>query len=278
CLEQGDYAEAQTHLQKALALAGEMGQKVAQAEALYHLGRIAIEQNHLDEAQQQLEQAQALFTETADARGMARTLYLLADVEYYRRNYLEADLLARQALSMQSEKEDAYGRIQTLRLLADIALHGQNDLPKSKGYLERAINLSHHQQNEGELAVGLYASAEIFRQQGHLDEALAQAQQALILLVKMGDRKSQSQVLYRVSLIQADRSEYSNALSAGLESLELCRQLNDTQGMIYVLAHLGEVSKNLGYAERAQETWRKALALANEIQHPMVAWLQERLG
>jgi hypothetical protein len=94
----------------------------------------------------------------------------------------------------------------------------------------------------------------------------------------MGDRKNEARALYRLSLIDLDRHDYAAARHNATISLELCRQLQDKWGTVYVAHHLGEVYEQLHQSARARDLWLEAFALAESLQHPLTETLRERVG
>jgi hypothetical protein len=72
--------------------------------------------------------------------------------------------------------------------------------------------------------------------------------------------------------------DYETALQHDLLSLELCKELGDQWGTVYILRHIGKIYMNLEQPDRARKTWLQALDVAQSLQHPIVESLQELLG
>ena len=278
CIEQGDYAEATRHLQNSLELYRALGDQRGLADAQFGLARIALEQADYARAEELLADSQSIYEELGDSIGLGGVRYQQANVQFNHQHWAEAHELARRALDLQQLAGEPDSVLATLRLLADIALHGMADTARAEEYCRRTLALCDERRNVGERAAALYTLAEVHRLDGRTDEAGREAEAALQLFKAMGDRQSQARALYRLSLLEADRQDYAGAQRTGARSLELCRQLNDRWGLVYVAHHLGEVCAQLQQPDRARELWLEAQRVAEELGHPLMAALRERAG
>jgi predicted ATPase/DNA-binding CsgD family transcriptional regulator len=87
---QGRYADAREHYQSALALARQVGDDFAAANALYALGGVETNQEHYELARPLLEQSLELFHRLADGTGMCGANYFLGIVCYGQSDYATA--------------------------------------------------------------------------------------------------------------------------------------------------------------------------------------------
>lgn len=99
----------------------------------------------------------------------------------------------------------------------------------------------------------------------------------MALAKQMGDRKQQAHFLYRMSRIDRDDAQYETALRESQQSLQLCRELGDHLGEIYIQDYLGQIYAQLGKEAEAQQAWSDALSLAEAMNHPLVEVLRHRL-
>lgn len=278
CIEQADYAEAQSHLTHSLTVYRQLGDTAGTAGAQFQLARIAIERAAYAEAHDLLAECQRLYEALNDECGLAGVRYRQAWLAFYARDFAAAEQLALRALAAQDANVDTTGRILTLQLLADITLHGQGDFARAEQYCAQALAACDAARNDSERAAVLFSLAEVHRLQGQIDLARSEAEHVLQLFKEMGDRKSQARALYRLSLLAADRSEWESARSYGTVSLDLCRDLQDNWGEVYVAHHLGQVQLHLQHADVAQILWQRALALAEPLNHPLIETLRERVN
>jgi tetratricopeptide (TPR) repeat protein len=284
CIEQGDYDEACEHLQQSLDLSKRIEYQAGIANAQFDLARIDLEQSDFAGARTRLEQSQQIRRELEDTLGIAATLHDLANVEYFCRNFDLAASYARDALTIEQASDAKRDMIKTLRLLAQSALQSEDSLQLAQEYGALAIKYCQELGDQGELAATLRSMAEISRRQHELDEAKKYADQSLSLLRLLGDRKSQARVLYTSSLISIDkyqaggaRSDWEAAQRAATASLNLCIELDDRLGMMYLLTQLGDIYKSSHDEIRAREFWSKANDIALSLNQQFEAEIRARL-
>jgi tetratricopeptide (TPR) repeat protein len=99
------------------------------------------------------------------------------------------------------------------------------------------------------------------------------------VLQKLGDRRSQAQVHFKLSQINRTVGDYEEAQKAAYQSLEFCRQLKDDLGTAFVARLLGDLFYDLDQREKASEIWHRSLKLAEKLQHSqLLQSLQDRLS
>lgn len=275
CIEQANYDEAHAHLTRSLAVYQQLSDAAGSAGAQFDLARIAIERAAYAEARQLLAKCQRLYAALHDERGLAGVQYRQAWLAFDARDFATGETLALQALAAQETQADTTGRILTLQLLADITLHGLTDFARAEQYCAQALAVCDETRNDSERAAVLFSMAEVHRLQGQIGLARREAKHVLQLFKQMGDRKSQARALYRLSLLEADRSEWESAKTYGTLSLDLCRQLRDGWGEVYVAHHLGQVYAQLRHIDLARALWAAALSVAAPLAHPLTEALRE---
>jgi predicted ATPase/DNA-binding SARP family transcriptional activator len=276
CIEQGDYDEAETLLEKSLDVAEKNADQRNAAYAQYDLAWVAIERSQISEAAQLLSASRAIFETLNEATGLAHTAYRQATVEYYYLHFDEAEQLAREALHLHESASNLRACLPPLRLLAAIAMHAHGDYAEAEQHGLRAIQLSKKTHDDAELAAALDSLAETHRRQGNLKTARQEAARSFDLFKILGARKLQAHLLLRLSLIDADLGALERALEEAQRSLQLCQDLQDPWGAVYIQDHLGEIYQRLGKTAQAHALWAEALSLATQLQHPLLSKLQTR--
>jgi hypothetical protein len=103
--------------------------------------------------------------------------------------------------------------------------------------------------------------------------------QALALSRAVGNRPGEAASLdslgYAYHLRLGSHREAAVCLS-GAQDLFLA--LGDRYNRAVTLVHLGDAQRGNGRAADAQQTWRQALAILEDIRHPEAAEVRERLG
>lgn len=278
CIEQGEYEEAEKQLKHSLELSTRSDDQHGVAYVKYDLARLSLERSDHARASQLLNESLSTLEQTQDQTGIAEVLHTMAWLEFDYRHIELASTLAQRALKLREQIQDPLRRVLTLHLLADIALHGKSDLAGAERFCLEAQALCLQLHVDDELAAILNTLAEIHRLQGQLTQARSESEESLVLARHMGSRKSQAHYMFRLSKIDADATRLTLALQEGLQSLSLCRTLEDSWGTVYVLEHLGQVYLLLQQPARARDMWAEALTLAQELNHPSAQSLRERLA
>lgn len=276
CIDQGDYAEAEEHLQHGLQTSREVNDEYGIANALFLLGRVAVERSEYDAAQKYLTESQTIRERIGDRAGVAETLYMQARIKYRSFNYLDTEKFALQALEIQESQRISQSYIVTLRLLA-ISASDKGDNNLAKEYIQRALKTSIETQDASEQAAAFYNASIIFRREQNLNSSLEYAERSLSFLNRMGDRKAKANVLNQISRIYADLNETASAIRYGQESLQLYKELKDRQGITIISLHLGDILETSGQRERACQLWSEALPFAASVKHPLATALEEKL-
>ncbi len=294
CLVQAEYTEAESHLSRSLEVSREAGDREGQAHALNLLGRLKTERAELAAAETYLAESLRLREELGDKRRIAETLRYQARLYRDNSNPLAAEQLLHRALGLELEAGAHSDMIRTLGLLADTYCEldaeaarrlpaespDRNFLELARSYAQRALDLGEELQDESDLVPVLETFSAILQRQGDLVGARQHTERALSLLRSTGQRNMQAVGWYELSRLEAQLENYPAALHAAQQSLDLCRQIHDAWGTVFVLRHVGEVFSLQGQAEQARAYWQEALDLAHSFSstHPMMDVLQERLG
>lgn len=279
CIEQGDYEEAKEHLKRSLALSQIIEDMDSVARAQLYLGHNAYDWGKLPEALKWLTEALVVWGRQPDRHEYATALYLLGMVELDYDRLDRAEQYGRQALSTQVATQDETGKMRTLTLLAEVAYRQYQD-DTAQEYCQQALEIGQRLKNLPELADTSYTLCKILRDKGLLEDALETALKTLAISKMTGDRRLQAQVLLQTVRIHAALGDYEAAIQQGQLGLTLCREIDDRMGIVWLKSDLGEVHHLLKQDEMAAQIWAEALEFAenNNIDHPRLSWLRERLG
>lgn len=273
CVEQYDYAEAETLLSEGLARWETLGQSGEAAHVQYHLARIALEQADYDKAEQLLATSQQHFTANSDQVGLSITLNQQALLAY-RRGYLsEAKALCSQVLALDNAADLFAARLPTLRLLADIALEEQNFVVAEQ-YCNQSLTLCEELHNRSELAAVYYSLTVVARCQEKLDTAQTFAHKAIEQCDLTGNRGAKAMTLHELSRIYVRVGEYTLATNSSEEGMNLLLSIPDNFNLVYILRQLGEAYHAAGRLDNAQNSWQAAFTLAQSQNHPLTEQLQ----
>jgi len=287
CVEQNDYAEGKLHLAEALEISRAENDAAGMAQASYQLGYCAVEEAEWGEAERLLTVCQDLYAQLGNQLGLAEAIFEQARVCYHRDQLAEAIRLATQALDIQTTFRQENNQIRVLRLLANSCVEQRFNEPRAEAalleqgwaYCQQALKLCEQTQNQDELALVMRSLASIAKLRGDVDSALKYVRRSLALQKHKGNRRDQSIALYELGMIYIKARQYALALEASQQSLQLCQQLQDAFGEVYISTTIGDAYHGLGEPARACEIWRAALIQAKQFAspHPQISALQQRL-
>jgi tetratricopeptide (TPR) repeat protein len=277
CIEQSDYAEAEEYLKESLGIGRLFTEQALAGDALYYLGWLEAERANYSTSQAHLQASRAIREQLGDSAGIAATLHREAKNYYELGQYAEAKHLGQRVLDNAAAVQ-IKTHIKTLRVLADVHM-AEKDYIQAEALSQTALQLCEASQDRIELALVLYSLATIAHYQNLASVAQTYAERSLEIFIRIGDRKSQAQVLYLLGANYADQGDYAGAFKVGQHSLQLCQELEDVWGMIYVRLFLGGISKQLHDPAGAHAQWQIALTQAEGLtaSHPLVETLRERL-
>lgn len=279
CLRQGDYDEAQSHLERGCARFVAGGDIHSASLAQYELADIAREQGDLPRARALTQESLRVWQDAeAETVELAAILYKLADIDYAAGRHETARQAARRALAICEALGDQPWRVKALQLLAAIAIT-LREYDQAEAHCRGAMALCEALGDQRGLAFILYNLATVYQRRGD-DPAQARrhAEEALNYFEAMGDRRAQAQVLRTLCQLDADLGDYAAALTKAERSLALCEALGDVWGQVFLLAQLGDLRQAIGQVKPAWTYWRQALTLAADRDHPLTPSLQARLA
>ncbi|MEM7134613.1 MAG: tetratricopeptide repeat protein [Chloroflexota bacterium] len=277
-LEQAKDAQAAILLERSLNICRQIGDPKEEAEALYYLGRLAVEQKEFAQGQVWLEACRTILHSIDDQAKLAHTYYIEADGPYYEGDYEKAKQLGEKALEIHLAQEDYLGCIQCLGLLADCATK-QAQYAIAEGHCEKALAFCAQIDDQVELPVILYTYGEVMRLQREYATAVEHLQQALKILTRMGDKRTKARTLHRLGRVELDRNEIDQAIQAVNESYQINQELRNEWNQILDLDFRATIHEIENEREAARNCWHKAWVLCNQFEyHPLKEQLGERFG
>jgi DNA-binding SARP family transcriptional activator len=261
CIEQGDYPEAQEHLEESLRLfETHVGDPLRAADVRLALGRVAMEVSQFDQAESWLVEAQQIFEAARDQQRVAKVLYRYASVAYRLNDFGRAQELCEAAVG----HLDGEDLLPALELLASIHLnHDRLDIAEQ--YLVQLQTISEQLYDKMFLAVVGQKFARLYRQRHDFAEAARYLRHSLDQYRQMGDRKSEAYVLFDLSLISEQQADYGRGIELANECLGIFTLFADTYNMMNTQLHLGDLYHAQHENDGAQSWWAASLALAESL-------------
>jgi len=267
CSEQGELAQAERLLARALQEAQAQENWEVISEALFHLTRFYADRGEYEEADQYLTECYFATQQLQDESKLAGVLVKRADLLYRNEGFRQAEQLCQQALTIQKQAEDIPGMLSTLRLLSDIANAEQNYL-LAQQYGQQSLTIAEGAGRSSELAEALFTLATTARYRQAFDQAWAYAEEAHKCFERMGNQAFLASTRYEQCVILKLTHRLPEALAKGLDSLALMTTLQDEFNRVYCLYHLTDIYQKLHQLEEAARLWHTGYELALALHHP----------
>jgi DNA-binding SARP family transcriptional activator len=182
----------------------------------------------------------------------------------------------RQAFDLQSRSGDRLGQA---RGHFDIgwALARQNRHAEAVPHAEQAMGLyraAGHRRGE---AQALNTLAWSRAQLGDYDQALSYAQQALALFQELDDVVWQAATWDTLGYAHHQLNHHSQAILCYGQALEMFSRLGDRYEQADTLIRLGEAHHRAGNRDAGNASWRQAVDILNDLDHPDAERLRGRL-
>jgi len=276
CVEQAAYDEAILHLQRSLQLYTQQQNAKGIADTQFLLGWIAFEKGDMEQSRQLLSECQQLRSQLNDAAGIALAQHNLARIAFSEGQYQEAIRLDKLALEQEANLDQkTLSQVLCYLSFSYVCL---NNLELAQSYCDRALVVANTMQDLGEIAVAQHANADLAIRKGDFETARKSAQQSLQILAVIGDRKAQANVIFGQCYCEKVAGQYPIALQHGQKSATLYRELGDRWSLVRPLLYIGDIYNAMEQVEFAQSSWHEALNIANEVNHPLVDLLKQRLN
>ena len=106
------------------------------------------------------------------------------------------------------------------------------------------------------------------RARGRYQEALALAEESLVLARQANDDVAVAYALFRLGLILRERGEFTRAKAAYEECLACYKALGDANGVAFALLGRGDIARDQGEVAMVEEYCSQSLAQCQELARP----------
>ncbi|GAB4157085.1 MAG: BTAD domain-containing putative transcriptional regulator [Candidatus Promineifilaceae bacterium] len=202
----GRFYEARQAYHWASAAAAQQPDEAAAARIWLQWGQACLRQGDYREAQTYLERSYALFVASGDQRGASTARYELADIA-----------------------------------------QEQGNLPQARAWVQETLAIWQQASAETpELAALLYKLADIDYGEGRHQIARQEAQQALVICEKLGDRPWGIKALRLLATIAITLKEYDEAETHCRRALAWCEESGDQSASAFILYNLATIHQRRG--------------------------------
>lgn len=248
-----------------LAIACELGDLDAEAEALRNLARHLIQLGRPAEAQKYHQRSLEIIRKVGNAEAESRTVNSTGVATMYAGDPLTALGLHEQALSL--------ARGVGHREQAHRCLNGRGIARWALGLLDESA-ADHHQvlaycrqagQSIGEMA-SLACLAEVHLDAGRLEKATTFAHDALRLSQGLAERRTQANMITILAAVRHRRGDHTRAAEGCREALDIAREIGFGFGEVSALLGLAAAHRGLGEHRTALHHAEQALTLLRATQ------------
>jgi tetratricopeptide (TPR) repeat protein len=256
--------------QIALAVAKDVGDRVAQAQAHNDLGLTYWLRGSFDKARACHEQSLEICRDVRDRYGEGASLAGLGRVCRLEGRYEQAQAYYEQSLAICREVGDRRGEAESLGALGYFHhRHGRTD--QALVGLQESLAVRRKLGDRRYEAVSLSTLGFVLHGQGRHDEALTYHEQSLAIRRELGDRHGEAITLGDLGVVYAQQGNHDRALACQRASLTVFRELGDAHCQAECLRRLGETLSTLGDTAHARAHWREALAIFERLRTPAEA-------
>jgi len=272
----GRWQEAGDICKQALALAGKLGDRQAQARCLAATGELLSKQGAYAEAATWLELARALFEDLENHEGIAETLHYSGTLWAQQGAYDTACALYQESLRIRRGVNDKPRIASLLSNLGIIAWY-RGDFPSARSLYEESLSIRRESGDRWSIANSLNNLGLVLRDQGDCAAARSLLEESLATNRELGDRWSVANSLSSLGDVALSQSDYAAACAFLEESLVINQELGDRRAIAFVLEFFGQMAAAQLRPRRAWCLAGAAAALRDAIGAPLSPAEQDRL-
>lgn len=263
----------QDHL-RAMKIAKDENDRVAEAQALNNLGEIKYWSGDLTQALTLYRRALAIWTEVKDREGQAQSYtylgYTCSDLGQIKESF---DAY-RSALALWKSLNDERGKAVTLTAVGRLYSR-VGESQTALNFFERAKPLSRRIGNKVEEAHVLTGEAYVYWRLGEDEKALDLYEQALKLFAEANSVDGEASTLHSAGRVYYFSKNFEKALEYQRRALEICRRIGDRHLEMVVLIEIGRLNADSGDHTAAIRNFVLARDYAHaqkDLRWEMEAW------
>lgn len=263
----GEWDEAESRFQHALALANDAGDARAKAGCWRALGELHSRRTSYGAAVVWLEQARQAFEELGDDSGLSRTLLELSYAWFEQGDQVRAQALANEHLRIATRANDAFGISGALHNLG-LTHTRQDGLDTAQSYFERALETA--TQSGQKLRVIHIANdvARLHWQRGEYVQAVLSLQQAIRTANEIGYRLAKGVMVGNLGAIHWEVGEYDFAITCCVHAFDTASAVGDTSATLTCLGNIAAIFLEEHKDDIVEQILTRALALGRQLNQP----------
>ncbi len=260
----GQWRDAEHLYRRALALAPQLAQPTAHAEAQLELGELLHRQGWDQQALPLLQAAHATFAALHAPQQVAHALETMGLIYEWQGDYEQALACHDQALALATQEDDPRG--------VSRALGNQGLVFWRQGHVDRALQAFHHQfqiahdlDDQVGMSRALGRTGLVYLEQGRFAEALETLHKRLADSSAVGDRLGTSYATGQIGAVYYEQGDHARALEQYLQQLQAAEELGTPRGLSQGIRHIGMLYYQRGDFARARNCYARSLQIALSI-------------
>jgi len=234
----GCWGEAEERAREALALAGSIGDRPAQAQAMVAAGELRRRQGDYALAQERYAEAQVLAATAGDRATLAKALICAGTLAAQQGDFAAAQERYRESLALRRQLNDLPNASNVLNNMSIVASF-QGDLATARALQEESLAIRRAMGNPWLIANSLNNLGMVATDQGEYELAGASLEEALQLHRQIGDPSALATALHTLANLWRTQGDHERALALYRESLEINRRLGDRWMLVQLLEDVG---------------------------------------
>jgi len=259
-----DYPAAVQVLEQALAIYRDIGNRLGQANALFDLGPIRWLTGDHHGGIRDLERALAIYRDLGDRLGQANVLSYLGSGRRLIGDYPGAAQAFMEELAISRDLGDRLGEADALRELGAVRWE-TGDYPGAGQLVEQALGIFRDLGDKPGQGETLYYLGGIRRQTGDYLAATQLLDQALDILRDLGDRRSQANALCQLADVRLATCDYPAAAQVLAQALGIYRDTGERHAQANVLCQIAIVRRETGDYPAAAQLLDLALGVFRDL-------------
>jgi tetratricopeptide (TPR) repeat protein len=263
----GNLAEAESHLQHAIAIYDQAGDRGKMAGCLSNLGIVHYRLGKFDTAQQYFIDTQAIYEGNGDHHGLGIVMNYLGYVATIKQDPQSAKHYHQQALTILTQVGDIRSLGIALGSLGSIFFDGE-DYPQAISYYQQALDVAREVGNRYGETIQIENLGRAYCSSGDYAQGIPYLETSLALNRANNNKTGIAFALNNIGIFASHEGDYEKARVALEESLELSNAGGEKVVIVNANNNLGFVYALQGDA-RAKDYFMTALKVAQQTPYPL---------
>jgi tetratricopeptide (TPR) repeat protein len=274
----GNYADAATQYQRALAITELSDDQASTAATHLSLGVLAHAKGDYNEADRQYQIALDMSQQRSDQANLASTYYQLGTLAMDRGDYDEAARHYKASLGIDRQLGVRTRSPATQHALGALA-YARGDYDEAARLYRASLSISAQLDNKPQMAVVHNSLGLLAQAQGDYDEADRQYRTVLEISEQLSDKLQMANAYHNLGVIAQFRGDLGHAASLYQTSQEISSQIDNERSLAEVYHSLGVHAQALRNYDEAARQYLAALEIAQRLNaKPSISAGYHQLG